>query len=284
MVDKDISSQDEFPFAWIPTKDGSFTLKPIQEGSEWMHSLEGAYSESQYIYGEAIRSALDAYLQQNHARFPTEEEEFSGGLSVQQSEVSGQPLKFKAFSLGLGLGYVEWIMALECLKREVDFEIHTYELEDSLKRLFLQNVHSHESEAFAYLRPHLLKDYSWEEFALGLNVLKHNFSETNLGDESQAPVLILNGALDFHTVEQVKNPCHLILYDAYSSKSQNELWEEQMLSGFLKSFADENFCVFATYASTSTLKKALKNKGFELELKKGFARKRESILAFKKTI
>ncbi len=252
MVDKDIPSQDEFPFEWITTKDGSFTLKPLQEGSEWMHSLHGAYSESQYIYGEAIRKALA----KTEAALP-------------------EPLHI--FSLGLGLGYVEWIVLLECLRAHVHFQIHTYESEDSLKELFIQNV-CHDSLAFSYLTPHLLLDYTPEEISHALNVLKFNFSPDHEGDIKP---LCFYPALDISEQQSYLNSpaCHLILYDAYSSKSQNALWEQEQLEVFLSLQAAEGFCVFATYASTSALKKALKNKGFKLESKKGFANKRESILA-----
>ncbi|MCO5113798.1 MAG: MnmC family methyltransferase [Bdellovibrionaceae bacterium] len=254
MVDKDIPSQDEFPFEWITTKDGSFTLKPLQEGSEWMHSLHGAYSESQYIYGEAIRKALT------------------------RTEAVALPQPLHIFSLGLGLGYVEWIALLECLRAQVQFQIHTYESEDSLKDLFIQNA-CHDSLAFSYLTKHLLLDYTPEEISHALNVLKFSFSPDH--EDHTKPLCFYPAfpSADVGSTSLNSPACHLILYDAYSSKSQNELWEQKQLEVFLSLQAAEEFCVFATYASTSALKKALKNKGFKLESKKGFANKRESILA-----
>lgn len=270
MVDKHISSQGDFPFEWIPTKDGSFTLKPRDEGSEWMHSLQGAYSETQYIYGEALRQALSQWSK-------------TIGASKNEDKT------LHVFSLGLGLGYVEWIALLEGLKQGVNFHIHTYESEDALKAHFIENVHD-EKLGFQYLKPHLQQSYRDEEIQLGLNVLKHNFSLTEVEDETKKSaselctphkVLSFYSALDLKVEKFMTPRCHIILYDAYSSKSQNEFWQQELLEKFLSQQADLEFCVFATYASTSALKKALTSKGFQLESKKGFAHKRESILAFR---
>ena len=70
-------------YAFEATEDGSQTLRlGLGEGaSEAMHSLRGAFSETDYIYGEALRAAL----------------------------TRGWPLN--VLSMGLGLGYVELLSA-----------------------------------------------------------------------------------------------------------------------------------------------------------------------------
>ncbi len=69
-------------------------------------------------------------------------------------------------------------------------------------------------------------------------------------------------------------------FDAFSSKATPGLWNEEFLNQFLLR-APGKPCVFATYASTATLKKALKTAGFELKDQLGFGGKRESTRAYR---
>ncbi len=107
-------SQGDFPYEWVLTQDHSYTLKSLSNNSEWMHSLHGAYSESQYIYGEAIR------------------------LGINQKD---KDFRLKVLSMGLGLGYLELITVFECTKANFKFEIESFELEDQLTSLFKFQCH-----------------------------------------------------------------------------------------------------------------------------------------------
>ena len=72
-----------------------------------------------------------------------------------------------------------------------------------------------------------------------------------------------------------------ILYDAFSNNTNEELWDQSFLEEFIESYCDREFCYFSTYAATSNLKRALKEKGFTLEKRQGFSRKRESTFAYR---
>lgn len=248
MVDASSFSQDEFPFDWVKTRDGSWTLKPQIKGSEWMHSLAGAYSESQYVYGQSLRAALKQFKAKN--------------LDSQES--------FKIISVGLGLGYVEWIAVLECLKAQVKFEIYTFESEVELKAKFLSELKT--QTPFKYLKEAFINDYPKELWTQALEKLKQNLN-------SSEPCLKLHPGLTPASLSQIVVKAHIIFYDAYSSKTQSELWETSFLTNFLEAFASLECCTFSTYACTSELKRILKSLGFEIQKKKGFANKRESTLA-----
>lgn len=246
MVDAHSFSQDEFPFEWVKTRDGSWTLKPNAVDSEWMHSLAGAYTESQYIYGEALRQTLQLFKAQNL-----------------------QDQDFNILSIGLGLGYVEWIAALECLKMGINFRIHTFESEDSLKQKFLSELQK--EEAFSYLQQAFVSDYPLDLWQQALELFKEDISKGHL--------LNLDGALTDASFDHLTFKAHIIFYDAYSSKTQSELWQSDFLKNFLQHFAHTDLCTFCTYAATSELKRILKQQDFQIQKKKGFAYKRESTLA-----
>ncbi|MBX9765937.1 MAG: hypothetical protein K2X47_01585, partial [Bdellovibrionales bacterium] len=71
---------------------------------------------------------------------------------------------------------------------------------------------------------------------------------------------------------------NLILFDLFSSKTNQELWAEPFLTQFLEERAEQR-CVFASYAATGNLKRALRRHGFTLAQVAGFAGKRETTLA-----
>lgn len=250
MVDSGSFSQDEFPFEWVKTRDGSWTLRPLHPGAEWMHSLAGAYAESQYIYGEALRYSLKEFVKNpNHSN-----------------------QTFEILSVGLGLAYGEWIASLECLKAGVKYKIHSFESEPKLKMKFTSEFQK--SNPFSYLQDVFDADYPeplWQQALLDLN--------PNL--DSRSSVLYLHGALSAQTFDQVELKADIIFYDAYSAKTQSELWHPDFLNSFLKKYSKYPQCTFSTYACTSSLKKILLDEGFKITKKKGFANKRESTLAFR---
>ncbi|WP_157776241.1 MnmC family methyltransferase [Gloeomargarita lithophora] len=79
---------------------------------------------------------------------------------------------------------------------------------------------------------------------------------------------------------QVQGQIQGILFDAYSSKTSQALWQEAYLTNLINYYSSSN-CLFTTYASTSSLKRALKSCGFTLENRAGFEGKKESTWATK---
>ncbi|MNL45541.1 bifunctional tRNA (mnm(5)s(2)U34)-methyltransferase/FAD-dependent cmnm(5)s(2)U34 oxidoreductase [compost metagenome] len=70
-----------------------------------------------------------------------------------------------------------------------------------------------------------------------------------------------------------------ILYDAFSSKTTPHLWEEEFLKSFFQCAAAD--AMVSTYACKATLKRALKDSGFEVIVREGFLGKRNSTLALR---
>ncbi|APB34600.1 hypothetical protein GlitD10_2268 [Gloeomargarita lithophora Alchichica-D10] len=91
-------------FATVITNDGSPTIRDLgTTNRECMHHSGGAYSETQYVYGEAIRAVIKNWINPYF------------------------------LIVGLGLGYIEILIACECLKsqksgncRVISFESQVY--------------------------------------------------------------------------------------------------------------------------------------------------------------
>lgn len=267
------NGQVDFPYEWVTTKDNSLTLKMIAEKTEWMHSLHGAYSESQFIYGDALKLALERF---------------------------DRTKTLHVMSMGLGLGYLELITAFECLTHSQPFKVTSFELDPLLKNLFIANLKLASDLMSAAPNPELalnhknqfkieatefqnfyleffINQYGLSVVQQGLNLLLKGEISTSFHNQS----LELKNALTPEELKITSDPFHLVFYDAFSSNVQSELWSEEFLTAFLEKKTDPNFCVLSTYAKVGALTRALKHNGFTLENKKGYAYKRESTLAIK---
>lgn len=234
-------------FELVLTADKSPSFQRMDDlNQELMHHRGGAYSETQYIYGDAIRIAL------------------KNGL--------------KSFvSVGLGLGYNELLIACENLKMEAvagiepgSTTIISYELVDQLKSDFLAFIHRDPSAPTVY------------SDILAFFTAEYGFSDEQILSWLQEAFVSgrwqLQGALTSDAKILRKSEC--CLFDAFSSKTSPDLWSEE----FLKMFLNEHFtekALFATYASLGSLKRSLLSAGFHLGDKSGFAGRRESTLAFR---
>lgn len=221
----------------ILTGDGSPTLS-MAPTWERMHAEEGAFTERQYLYQPLVEKAF---------------------RSVPEPVF---------LSLGLGLGYNEFIIAFESLHRgQVPELIASYETVDFLKRAFVNWLKDEPSP----LAP------VYNQIA-GLYAEKYQRS----AEEAKALLvkLLHQGRLQLlGAVEAVEPPpSHGILFDAFSPKTCPELWEPEFLNRFFDQAAAKP-CFVATHACNSVLKRALKKNGFILEIQKGFGRKRESLSA-----
>jgi tRNA U34 5-methylaminomethyl-2-thiouridine-forming methyltransferase MnmC len=248
-MNQDLSWQEK-NYSIVITDDGSPSLHGYRNSEgpdslgELMHHRGGALSETEQIYGKVISKAL------------------SMGMT-------------SLISVGLGLGYNELMIAREIFRggfsdRARDFRVLSFESDPFLSEKLIQFIlgddltsplHSqvltqmapgHELEVKAVLRA-LWKTEKWQ----------------------------VKGALERESFP--KDPYEVVLYDAFSSKTNPELWSEEFLDLFLrKALASRGF--FSTYACTGALKRSLKANGFQVELREGFHGKRNSTLGFRELI
>ncbi len=248
-------------FEFFITADGSPTLVVGGEEQrvEKMHHSQGALSESLYVYLPVLET-----------------------LAAQ-----GWPLKI--FSLGFGLGYNEMIFTAWWLQGEAQSEtfpslerMDSFESDPRLREFFTQWLEGQPPSeaqeqdffsAYDQILTALAKKFSVDPEALKIQLL--NWRRTGLwrllskfsppGDEESSRSEIRYTGF---------------FYDAFSHKMTPELWSESALKNILSVYAEEG-CVFATYAATGNLKRALKQLGFDVSLRPGFAGKRQCTLAIR---
>jgi len=234
------------------TSDGSPSLifeknlEPESIYAEKMHHSLGAWSETKYIYLPAIEVAADCDVFQDKT------------ISV--------------LSLGLGLGYNELMtLALE-LKRKslghpVNFQVHSYEVLSELRRNFLDQLQSGQSQAYSDCYRWIFENIA-KDFSIEIEDLKR------MGRERiQSGELLLLGS--FPDSLPPKQEYEVLLYDAFSKKMSPELWEESFLFETLGRHCAKD-CVVSTYAATGALKRSLLGLGFKKILRPGFSGKRDS--------
>lgn len=116
-------------FSVIMTGDGSPSLRGETES---MHHSGGAYSETQYIYGEALRRLL---------QWPALNE-------------------WRVLVVGLGLGYIELMAMAEALKNGKGLRLLSYEIKQELVDIFLGWLRGLRQEpVYDQLYQFYLKDY-----------------------------------------------------------------------------------------------------------------------------
>lgn len=249
----------------LETDDGSYSLRySAAESSaltEPMHSSKGAWSETLTIYEPALRIAIE-------------------------SKISNSPLRIA--SIGLGLGYNEILSVGLFLQAGFDihdFQILTFEscndLSQSFRNFFDKSVCTDTPSLTSLFQ--VYRD-------ICERVANHcRIDGDKLKDSLEK--LITNGGMRFYGVlnsallaalDKQTAQSHCILFDAFSPDSSPDLWAEELLSALVAQLADPS-CVLASYASRTVLKKILRQAGFHLEKKPGFAGKRESTLAIRGT-
>jgi hypothetical protein len=303
-------TQDRY-YQFSSTEDGSPTvsISSSPTPSEKMHHSAGAFSESIAIYLSTVDLAAVELAAVEGTAVELAAEELSAPKSTQ-----AQNPKLRILSIGLGLGYNEILITAYSLKHNLsDVTLESFESDPFLKDTFLSWIHSNltqssnevpSKERCGTSDSSKIKDYSTVK---GDSKVKKSFLKNAepffqayeqvlemAARWSQVPLddirkrlhqwilsdnLVLRDSL-MPSTEFKKGPFSIILYDAFSSETSPELWQEEFLKNFIeKAAAPHSF--FATYASTGTLKRALKAKGFALKKKPGFSGKRESTLAIR---
>lgn len=225
----------------IETADGS----PSFVGdAEAMHNRAGAYAETQYIYGEAIRSQVGADV-------------------------------WRVLVVGLGMGYIELLAMAECLKQNKPLELLSYEADPDLVEAFLLWLSEKESvysQVYDKILSFLIRDYACEGAYL----------KAKLYELYQDKKWKIRGYLSPESLP-VGMKYNIILYDAFSGKSTPEVWTADFLEKFLDVVSASD-AVFATYACTGVLKRALAKAGYKVEKRPGFSGKRDCTFASRKNL
>lgn len=223
-----------------------------------MHSSKGAWSETLFVYSPALLESLHF---------------------VTSADV------WNVTSIGLGLGYNELLCAALALnnKRPVDnIKIHSYESEAALKRAFRLYFSQTADASTSDLPEEMVRAY---QHTLGLVCETHSLPENAV--RSYVRALLESGALELHsavswerlqTQQPAREPSQCLLFDAFSPESSPELWTESTLHALIGAYCGPS-CVFASYASRTSLKRALKAHGFTLLKSSGYAGKRERTFA-----
>jgi hypothetical protein len=249
-------------FNVIWTGDGSPSLRG---DTEPMHHLGGAYAETQYIYGEALRR-----LQQWPAL-----------------------TEWRVLVVGLGLGYIELLAMAEALKHGKPLKILSYEIKQELVDAFLAWLQGdlqlmvydkmyeffqkdyYENACENDIGKDIGKDYETGGFANGQQPKPLDL-KLALWQAYQSGDWQIRGRLDDGSLPTISYQA--LLFDAFSGKSTPELWSEEFLARFLGATVNET-AIFSTYACTGTLRRTLQTAGFIVEKRLGFQGKRNATIA-----
>ncbi|HVK61892.1 MAG TPA: MnmC family methyltransferase [Bdellovibrionales bacterium] len=237
-------------FTFQETEDGSLTLRITQAdgASEAMHSLRGAFSETVYIYGTAMQTALD------------------------------QGLDLRVLSMGLGLGYVEILAAALWLKggKPGRLQGESFEIVPELRDYFQAWLRSEACPTDFQKTYDDVLVRTAKETGVSADLIQSALNAAV--DKSDWKI---REALEANTMFTEKFT--VICFDAFSSKSTPDLWSEEFLNSFfLKACAPS--CVLSTYACTGALKRALRNQEFTLTIREGFSSKRDSTFAVRHAV
>lgn len=238
------NSQNHSTNSWqiTQTADGSPSLL-LGRDCELMHNSAGAFSETCHVYGPAIRETLASLF------FP-----------------------YSFFSLGLGLGYVEMLIAAEAASKDIKPDsvfIETWESNDELRLNFVTWLNTGSS----HLPLTEISEIFESHFFLPKNTVVQYLNQLFASGHWK-----LN--LEFNKNQKMIHTYQCICYDAFSSKTCPELWDDDLLNKLLDQ-TETRFATFATYAASTRLKKLLKQNGFMVQKRVGFAKKRECLWAIK---
>jgi hypothetical protein len=248
---------NDFGFRVEPTGDGSPTLRMLKssnekyENGESMHHSQGAYTETEYIYGTCIREALSKSCRQ-------------------------------FIVVGLGLGYIELLIVRELLANGIsNASILSFESVDLLRQNFVRwSNHSP-------LNPEIENTYNKVAEYLATESIPaadlRRAASTMLETASLKLVPSLEGPFVFSRDQIRLSHGTCILYDAFSKATDSQLWEEEFLVAFLQTHSGHP-SFLSTYACTGNLKRALKRTGYQVEERPGFSGKRLSIIARLETL
>ena len=237
------------------TDDGSPTLLPTKGHRQAMHSLQGALSETLHVYGPLADALATGRVEQ------------------------------KAVVVGLGLGYVEALLAATSIQTKAEPHcVVSSESEPELQSAFVASLQDDgkSGSSLDSLLVTVMNDVRLHvALAKGVDPGAMRSLLFRWYEERR---LIFLGALHEDTLRAPANLASLsefgaLFFDAYSEAASKELWTPAFLSELL-SYAAPKAGV-ATYAARGPLTRALRAHGFAREHRSGYGRKRECTLGFR---
>lgn len=186
--------------------------------------------------------------------------------------------------MGLGLGYVEILSACFAVRSEMPLSGASYESVPELIESFQTWLNP--SEALPQVADH--STFKQVPPTVYDSILSRSAGEFGLNPDQVKDALrnailskmwVLEEAFSSEKISSATN-FHCVAYDAFSSKTSPELWSESFLIDFLR-FNCATPCVLSTYACTGALKRALTAAGFHVDVRPGFASKRDSTFAYR---
>jgi hypothetical protein len=244
---------DKLGFTLEYTADGSPTLRLketskivkdptdiIPTSGESMHHSAGAFSETAYIYGPLLDWCFKEFSQPH------------------------------ILSVGLGLGYNEiYTAAIAELNGHSHWSLDSFEIVEGLKNHFLQSLHhpdDFKNSVYGHISSRLSEHLGLKPGSV-FQQLNSAFLENRLK--------VYGDIRGFSFTQKY----HGILQDAFSRKTNPDLWEENFLKELLSTTHAKS--ALASYASLGPLKRSLKLMGFESFNREGYHGKRNCTLAAK---
>jgi len=260
-----IQKWSEIGFILITTEDGSPSLRlptPVRaefNDGESMHHSGGALTETLYIYGPVF------------------------DWTYQKLHIEQKALLSRHLVVGLGLGYIEMMIAFKALMRGLtpeEIHILSYESETPLVNLFSSFIRGEElSEEIEKTYLSILQGLRLQLQAEG-NSMRSSLSISDMEVKVfLQKVLKLTGALSPQSLPTINYEA--IYFDAFSKKTSPELWSEEFLQDFFKKVGQGAAACLGTYACNGNLKRALKKSDFQLQEKTGFQSKRNASFAIR---
>lgn len=197
-----------------------------------------------------------------------------GGAAAESEYIYGHCLEQglicklnRVLSVGLGLGYNE-LIAFKKFKESQklqELRLTSFELKPILVESFLK-----------YLEDGLDRESTYAEVFNAVGVDRNEAKDFFI-PALQKKQWQIKG--DFSKVlDEIQPEYQILLYDAFSSKTDPGLWGEDFLTKLFQEKSART-AVLSTYACTGALKRSLKNAGFTVQLRPGFQSKRECTFA-----
>lgn len=268
------------------TKDGSFTFYS-NTFEQTYHSLNGAVTESNYVFiNNGLKYWLESVAEKNM------------GLNDDKTQ------EIRILEVGLGthlnllLTYLFFKKVFGYKDEKIDgkagIETSLYVKSDLKVNYTGIELYPIEDESLVEAYHNLLNSSEEIKQQLGLDFVELTSiilsrwggdNGLNIFSNGKVSLGLQKINIDFKkylsTIVQSQNKelYDIIYFDAFSKRSQGEMWEENIFNQIF------NLCntggVFVTYASNSELKKNLKSAGFIIQTLKGAVGKREMLRAVK---